>query len=276
MTPAATTAAAAFTRAFSTLGCAELCLEDILALADRHRIPAVELRAMEGTIDLTERLESRFSRPQDFANLIQGGGVRICSLDTSLRLSENTDTDRAALLRFVPWAEAAGIRRLRVFDGTGADQEPGFARALDTLVWWRDLRAARGWQIDLMVKTHSSLIRTPLIRRFLDAAPEGTAMLWDSHHTWKIGGESPADTWRAIGPHVVHIHVKDSVSRSDGHNAYTYVPCGQGEFPMARLLAGLSDDGYTGIVSLEWERLWHPEIPSLEESLSSATNHRWW
>jgi hypothetical protein len=31
MTPAATTAAAAFTRAFSTLGCAELCLEDILA-----------------------------------------------------------------------------------------------------------------------------------------------------------------------------------------------------------------------------------------------------
>jgi sugar phosphate isomerase/epimerase len=265
-----------FTRAFSTLGCAELRLEDTLALAARHRVSSVELRAMDGTIDLTERLESRFARHQDFADLVKSGTVRICSLDTSLRLSENTGADRDALLRFVPWAEAAGIRRLRVFDGPGADQEPGFGRALDTLAWWRDLRAAEGWQVDLMVETHSSLIRTPLILRFLQSAPQGTAILWDSHHTWRIGGEAPVDTWRAIGKHVVHIHVKDSVSKPDGHNAYTYVPCGQGEFPMTRLLDALSRDGYAGVVSLEWERLWHPGIPTLEESLSSATVSNWW
>jgi sugar phosphate isomerase/epimerase len=265
-----------FTRAFSTLGCAELPLEKILDLARRHGLPAVELRAMEGTINLTERLESLFLFHKDFSGRLEGSPVRICSLDTSLRLSDNTEADRAALLRFVPWAEAAGVPRLRVFDGAGLHEDPGFARGLDTLAWWRELRSARGWKVDLMVETHSSLIRTPLIRRFLDAAPLGTAMLWDSHHTWKIGGESPEETWRAIGPHVVHIHVKDSVSKSDGHNAYTYVPCGQGEFPMARLLAALSEDGYTGVVSLEWERLWHPEIPSLEESLTSAVIHQWW
>lgn len=265
-----------FTRAFSTLGCAELSLEKILELAHRHGIPAVELRAMDGTIDLTERLENLFLFHKDFAARLERSAVRICLLDTSFRLSDNTETDRAALLRFVPWAEAGGIPRLRVFDGAGLNEEPGFARALETLAWWRDLRSTRGWKVDLMVETHSSLIRTPLIRRFLDAAPAGTALLWDSHHTWKLGGESPADTWRAVGPHVVHIHVKDSVSKPDGHNAYTYVPCGQGEFPMARLLKELSRDSYTGTVSLEWERLWHPAIPTLEESLSSATIHQWW
>lgn len=265
-----------FTRAFSTLGCAELSLEKILDLAHRHRIPAVELRAMDGTIDLTESLENRFLFHKDFAARLERSPVRICSLDTSFRLSDNTEADRAALLRFVPWAEAAGIPRLRVFDGAGLNEAAGFARALDTLAWWRDLRAARGWTVDLMAETHSSLLRTPLILRFLENAPAGTALLWDSHHTWKVGGESPTDTWRAIGAHVVHIHVKDSVSKPDGANAHTYVPCGQGEFPMSALLDDLSRDAYAGIVSLEWERLWHPEIPSLEESLSSAEIHQWW
>ena len=265
-----------FTRAFSTLGCAELPLEKILDLARHHRIPAVELRALDGTIEIAERLEKLFRLPEDFAACISGGTVNICSLDTSLRLSDNTEADRAALLRFVPWAEAAGIPRLRVFDGAGLNEESGFTRALDTLAWWRHIRAAQGWTVDLMVETHSSLLRTPLILRFLENAPAGTALLWDSHHTWKIGGESPTDTWRAIGAHVVHIHVKDSVSKPDGANAHTYVPCGQGEFPMAALLDDLSRDAYAGIVSLEWERLWHPEIPSLEESLSSAEIHQWW
>ncbi|CAM3099307.1 sugar phosphate isomerase/epimerase family protein [Rariglobus hedericola] len=265
-----------FTRAFSTLGCADLPLEKIFDLAQRHGIPSVELRAMDGTINLTERLENIFLFHKDFAGRIEQTPVRICSLDTSFRLSENTDAERTALLRFVPWAEAAGIPRLRVFDGAGFNENPGLTRALDTLDWWCDLRSARGWRVDLMIETHDSLLRAPLILRFLERAPTGTAILWDSHHTWRLGGETPTDTWRAIGPHVVHIHVKDSVSKRDGHNAYTYIPCGQGEFPMADLLKALSKDAYSGVVSLEWERLWHPGIPPLEESLSSASTHNWW
>jgi len=276
MNPVMISAPSLSSRAFSTLGCADLSLEQILDLARRHQIDAVEIRGIDGTIKTPERLEELFASPNDFKARFQNDPVRICALDTSFRLAGNTDSDRATLLRYVPWVEAMGIPRLRVFDGSGLSEATGLSQALDALSWWRGLRAQHGWQVDLMVETHSSLTNTPALLNFLSHAPADTSLLWDSHHTWRLGGESPEDTWRAIGSRVVHIHVKDSVSKPDGKNPYTYVPCGQGEFPMRALRHALIQDAYRGVVSLEWERLWHPELPSLDHALSSASIHNWW
>jgi hypothetical protein len=50
---------------------------------------------------------------------------------------------------------------------------------------------------------------------------------------------------------------------------------GEGEFPMASLRAILQAEFY-GTVSLEWEKLWHPYLPPLENALTAASEHRWW
>ena len=104
----------------------------------------------------------------------------------------------------------------------------------------------------------------------------GTAILWDSQHTWRNGGEAPLDTWRAIKSHVVHIHVKDSMARPSGRHSFTYVLPGEGEFPMAPLLDALRTDRFAGAISLEWERLWHPYLAELDVALRTATERRWW
>jgi sugar phosphate isomerase/epimerase len=125
------------------------------------------------------------------------------------------------------------------------------------------------------VETHDSLWTAEAIGRFLAAAP-GAKMLWDAHHTWRKGGENPVATWKAIRPAVVHIHVKDSVDRPSARHPFTYVLPGDGGFPIAPLLAALRADGYAGRVSLEWEKLWHPYLPPLEEALRVAKERRWW
>jgi sugar phosphate isomerase/epimerase len=125
------------------------------------------------------------------------------------------------------------------------------------------------------METHDALFTADAINRFTDAAG-GIAILWDSHHTWKRGSEDPVATWRAIQPHVVHIHVKDSVSRPSGKNSYTYMLPGEGEFPAVALFAALRVDDYTGVVSLEWERLWHPELAPVTDALTSAAKRNWW
>jgi sugar phosphate isomerase/epimerase len=120
-----------------------------------------------------------------------------------------------------------------------------------------------------MVETHDSLLTAAAIARFQAAAP-ATAILWDAHHTWRKGGEDPLVTWRAIHSGVVHVHVKDSIGVPSARHPFTYVLPGDGEFPAAPLLATLQADGFAGPVSLEWEKQWHPYLPSLDTALTVA------
>ena len=126
-----------------------------------------------------------------------------------------------------------------------------------------------------MVETHDSLVNEAANRRFAVAGP-GCAVLWDSHHTWLRGGEDPLVTWSAIRDLVVHVHVKDSIDMPSAKHSWTYVLPGAGHFPIAPLLAALGADAFAGPVSLEWERWWHPYLPTLEVALTEATQNRWW
>jgi sugar phosphate isomerase/epimerase len=267
-----------YLRAFSSLGCVELTLDESFALASRYELDAVELRGLGGSLDVPGWLAQTYGSPEALAAHVADSTIRIVGLDTSLRLIGGTAADRDAFLQFIPWAEALGVPRLRVFDGgskAGLTDEH-LAQALDTLAWWNARRRGQGWRVDLMIETHDALTTTPAIRRFLSATPAGTSLLWDTHHTWRIGGEAPVDTWNSIRSAVVHIHVKDSIGVAAERHPYTYVPPGRGDFPMAGVLEALARDAYAGPVSLEWERHWHPSLEPLETALASAREHAWW
>lgn len=263
-----------YRRSISTLGCPEFSLEETLALAQRHQLDAVELRALAGTIDIPAVLAAAYGTPTALAQRMKSSPVSIVSLDTSLKLADNTPADRADFLRFVPWAEAVGVRWLRVFDGGHAANPATHQAMADTVAWWRALQQANGWNAAIMVETHDALCTTAAIQQFLARAPD-TAILWDTQHTWKNGGEDPVATWRAIAPHVVHVHVKDSITRPSAKHPFTYVLPGDGEFPMAPLRTRLAAE-FTGCVSLEWERLWHPYIAPLDDALTAAATRKWW
>ncbi len=261
-----------YRRAFSTLGCPEFALGEALALAERHGMDAIELRSLGSTVDLPAYFTKKFGTPEQLR--CQPPAGRIMALDTSFTLIGATPAARDALRQFVPWAEALGVPHLRVFDGGRLADATEVAEAAATLQWWRELRTRQGWQADLMIETHDSLFTAEAIGRLVAAAP-GAAILWDTHHTWKKGGEDPVTTWGAIKAQVVHIHVKDSVSQPSARHPFTYVLPGEGEFPMAPLRQVLQAE-FTGYVSLEWEKLWHPYLPALEEALTAATARHWW
>lgn len=258
-------------RAFSTLGCPELSLDEILGLAARLGVDGVELRAVAGRLDLPEFFAEAYGTPAALAAGLGGRAGLIASFSTSLKLAHPTAADRAAFLAFGPWAEALGVRWLRVFDGGAAGAEDAL---VDTLRWWRAERAARGWRCDVMVETHDTLFTAEAIGSFARRLP-GTAILWDAFNTWLKGGEDPLATWAAIRPHVVHVHLKDAVRRPHGNFAWTYVAPGAGEFPFRALLAALRTDAFAGPVSLEWEKLWHPYLGPLEEAIRAAEAAGW-
>ena len=264
----------AYSRDFSTLGCPDFTLEETLALAVKHGVDAVELRALGGSLELPAYLKEHYGTPAALAGKLRGQSVGIVSLSTSLHVTGGTVADREKFLEFVPWAEALGVRWLRVFDSDTTMQVDDFAQAAEMMHWWREQRAAGGWRTNVMIETHGAMTTSGTIQKFLEAVPDG-AILWDAHHTWKKGGEDPLATWRAIRPNVVHVHVKDSIDVPSARHPFTYVLPGDGGFPMAPLAAVLRAE-FDGAVSLEWEKLWHPSLPSLDEALSAAAARAWW
>jgi sugar phosphate isomerase/epimerase len=262
-------------RAFSSLGCGHNDLPELVALAARHRIPCAELRTLGGTADLPRYLAGYYGSPDRLERFMASAPLRVVSLGTSLRLVGNTEENRDALLQYVPWAHACGASTLRVFDGGTTGDRDEIRQARVTLDWWRERRDGEGWQVDLSVETHDAFAQEAPLLRLIDALPD-CQILWDAHHTWRKGGAHPVDTWRSIRERVRHIHVKDSVGDAGLPAGYRYVLPGDGEFPMGELMAALCADGYDGVLSLEWERHWHKDLPALDVALELASQRCWW
>ncbi len=263
------------TSAFSTLGCADLELDEALELAARYGIDAIEIRALGGTIDLAAYFGERFGSPDRLATMLKAFPVRVCAFDTSLRLVGATSEAKEQFLRYLPWAEAAGVRSLRAFDGGTSGDTGEMAEAVSTLQWWSETARREGFRAEMVIETHDFLALPDAIAGFLEMAPD-CALLWDTHHTWRKGGQDPVQTWKQVRNNTRHIHVKDSISEPGPRLPYTYVPPGEGEFPVAALHSVLAADGYAGIMSLEWERLWHTELPPLDMALEAARRNEWW
>lgn len=253
---------------FSTLGCSDLSLHQVTDLANRHDITMVELRTLSGTVDLIAALTTEFGNPAGLAAFLADRKLRIASLNTSFKLFESHDF--TALEPFIPWAEAAGIAHLRVFDGGELPGADDMKRAVALLEAWQATRQTRGLNVDLMIETHDALADLHQLIVFIELAPTAR-ILWDTHHTWAKGADL-SSVWQRVAKNVVHIHVKDSRAGGDGRRQY--VLPGHGDFPMADLISLLPSDEHHIPISLEWERHWHPELPPLEEALAAA--HSWW
>lgn len=262
---------------FTTLGCPELDLDGAIALAARHGMHTLELRTLNESTDLPACFHTHYGTPVGFAAHLRDKNFKICVLDTSFKLIGHNDVDRAQLIQFVQWAEAADIPWLRVFDGGRTADAGEIAEAAATLKWWREMRYKNAWAVDFIVETIDSIVTSKALKALFAQCPE-VKILWDTHHTWKKGGEAPAVTWKTLRKNVIHLHVKDSVSvpSPNGTHPYTYVMPGEGEFPMAELMNALRTDKFNGVLSLEWERMWHPYLPELDKALYHAKQKLWW
>jgi sugar phosphate isomerase/epimerase len=264
-----------FESCFSSLGCPELTLGEVLALAQAHGLGAVEIRALNGDLNLPGVLAQEFGSREDLRRYMDGQAVRVAVVGASLRLIGATELQIDELVEEALWADALGATHIRVFDGGSGRLSDEQLRALrDTLAYWQTCRARHGISVDMIVETHDSLADTGNLQRFLDAGLD-VPLLWDTHHTWKIGGEDPATTWARVARSAVHLHVKDSVADATARHGHRYVIPGTGDYPFAALNETLEQTGYSGLVSLEWEAYWHPDLPPLADALAGGLRAGW-
>ena len=99
--------------AFSTLGCPGWKWKTVLEQADRLGYAAIELRGIEGEMDLTKRPELVGDGLKQTRRDLEALGIVISDLGASARMHEKDPTVRAAQLdegrRFIDLAHALGV-----------------------------------------------------------------------------------------------------------------------------------------------------------------------
>lgn len=263
----------------STLGCHELDLPSICELAEKHAIYHLEIRSLADCLNLPEYLNEAYADDAGaIKRILDRHRQSIIALNSGFSLIGTDEKARDELLGFARWAQQLEIPYIRVFGGGSMEEklsETDLATAVDNLSWWKEQRAKNQWLPQVALETHGGTSSGKRCLQIQEAFGGSLDIIWDTHHTWKNGNESALETWELIGSMIRHVHIKDSVSVPSARHPYTYCLLGEGEFPADEVFKVLEHNNYEGIVSLEWERKWHPYLPDLDAALESLKTAGW-
>ncbi|MGA2419184.1 MAG: sugar phosphate isomerase/epimerase family protein [Candidatus Acidiferrum sp.] len=256
--------------AFSTLACPQWDWTKILDYAAAHEFAAIELRGLQGNLDLPSHRVFDASQITQTERDIIAHGLRIACVSSSAHMDECEEAARAKqssdAKRCIDLAAALHAPYVRVF---GTNPGSGNPLVLDDQVKSRvaanlkevgEYAGTRG--VTVLIESHDNLVTSPVLSDVLQRAnSKHVALLWDAYHTFAEGGEQPEFTVAQLGKWIRHTHLKDSVITSDGRK---YVLTGQGDVPIRRQIRALQRIGYQGYFCFEWEKVWHPDLTDPE------------
>lgn len=244
--------------AFSTLGIPGVPLDDVIALAHDTGYQGVELRCADG-----EPLgpDTPLSQARTIGRRFADAAVSVVCVCSYVRVGRPDGDPVAEALRHIELAEALGSPFVRVFgglEGQGDAQE----RAVERL---SALASQLDGAVSIVLETHDVLLTGATVGQVLtQVASPKVGALWDFINPWRAG-EDPAATAEALAPWLRHVQVKDAVDTTD----LAPVLPGTGAVPIHDSLAQLDRIGYTGWISLEWERMWYPDAAPLSDALTT-------
>jgi sugar phosphate isomerase/epimerase len=250
--------------AFSTLAFPDADLATVVSLGRSWGYAGVELRLIDGQlIDPAMPAEDR----AQVKRTLDAAGLPVVAVDSSIRLTgERPGTE---LRQFLELASDWEAPLVRVFGGglpaDGAGRRARLEAAAQVLAVAAPIAERLG--VAIGVETHDAFSASAVVAELLalvDSAAVGA--VWDSHHPHRAG-ERAADVWANLGPRILLAQVKDARPDPAREDGWQLVLLGEGEVPVRDMLALLSDGGYPGWVSVEWEKRWHPEIAAPEVAL---------
>jgi sugar phosphate isomerase/epimerase len=260
--------------AFSTLGCPAWEWNKILDFAHQHGFAAIELRGVQGNLDLPAHPIFAADRIEQTKKEIHASKLRIACVSSSANLyfedAEKRAKELADARRFIDLAAMLGAPYVRVFGGKAeSDKSPAPSAETKARVaaGLRELGTYAGpHNVTVIIESHDHFTSSATLKDVLtQAGSDHVGLLWDAHHTFATSNEEPEFTVKQLGTWIRHTHLKDSVGSGEDRK---YVLTGRGTVPIQRQIQALRSIGYKGFYCFEWEKLWHPEIDDPEIAIA--------
>jgi sugar phosphate isomerase/epimerase len=258
---------------FTTLGCPTWDLDTICRRAREYGYDGIDFRGYLNDLDVT-LLPEFTTGAAETRRKLANAGLETSGISSSIRVCDSAalESNLEEARRTIVVANAFGAKNIRVFGGGDLKSHSRSELAktgCDTVEKILALDGAA--DLHWLFETHDNWIKSSDCRLLLDAIPNPAfGALWDIGHTPRVGGETPAETYAAIGPRIGYTHIKDAIydpqhplAMGDG---WYYVFPGQGTVPLAEAIHLLQANGYNGWLTFEHEKRWIPALPEPEDA----------
>ncbi len=256
---------------FTTLGCPKWDLDTICQKGHEYGFDGVDFRGYLDELDVT-KLPLFTTHGAETKQRLNDAGLVVSGISSSLKVceAERKQDNIEEAKRTIALAKTFDCENVRVFGGGDLNQSSHEELAkigLECMQAVLDLDGAN--DLHWLFETHDNWVTsancTLLLNRIHNPA---FGALWDLGHTARVGGETPEQTWAAVGPRVGYTHVKDAIydtshpqAMSDG---WRYVIPGRGQLPLREAINLLRQHGYDGWMMYELEKRWHPVLEEPE------------
>ncbi|HXC71159.1 MAG TPA: sugar phosphate isomerase/epimerase family protein [Pyrinomonadaceae bacterium] len=256
--------------AFSTLGCPDWELREIVAAARNWGYDGVELRAVGGSLDLLDLAEFAPAQLATTRAYFEDAGIEICCVDTSCAFHSADQNERANQVKIAlghaDLAARLGASLIRVFPDriqAGAEREETRDWIVTSL---RDVAERLPDGVNVALETHGDFARAEYAAEIVTLANHPQVkLIWDVANS-VAAGDDIQHAARVVQPYLAHVHLRDARPVA-GSEHWLPVLAGVGRVSFAEAVAALGELNYDGFVSFEWEKYWHPEIEAPEVAL---------
>jgi len=257
---------------FSTLGCPDWTFEQITNFARKHQYQGLEIRGIQRQLDLAKCNE--FSSPahiQTTMKIMNEKGLQFVDLGSSTTLHFADTAERRKNLdegrRYIDLAQQINCPFIRVFPNSFPKEQSREA-TMDLIVkgLLELAEHAKGSAVTVLIESHGDLVKADDLEKVMQWAEHPqVGMIWDICNMWMVTKEAPVTVYERLKRYIRHTHIKDAAI-AEGKPQYRLL--GKGEVPIFEAIDVLSNDGYKGYYSFEWEKLWHPELEAPEIALA--------
>ncbi|QYU67380.1 sugar phosphate isomerase/epimerase [Leptolyngbya sp. 15MV] len=266
-----------FKSAFSTIACPDWTLDRVARLAAETGYTGVELRTF-GYNSSMIACDPALTAPEKVRRMFKSHGVELSCLATGVTFDEPVrpaligriigDPDRPIRLAkaAIDLATQLECPSVRVFGFEIPENESvGSAkhRIVERLALVAD--AARHTGVTVVLENGGTFTEAEDLIGLIDAvgspllgAAYGVATAW-------VDGEDPAQGIAMLGDRLTNVKLRDFAG-----TPRRYCLPGEGGVPCEQAVRTLIERGYRGWVTVEWDRLWCPELEPAERTLPEA------
>ncbi len=257
---------------FSTLGCPDWPLKNIIDFAAANNYEGIEVRGILREMDLLKVPE--FSSPEKIRttmDLMKEKRLQFVNLGSSVDLHHPDGEARAKRIdegkRYIDLAQKLSCPYVRVFPNRlPKEQDRAFTlnQISKGLIELGDY--AKGSNVKVLMETHGDVVYVDdVVKIMQNSIHPNVGLMWDVFNMWTVTKESPTMVYQKLKKYVLHTHIKNAVLKDD---KFSYVLIEKGQVPIFEAIDALRKDNYTGYYGFEWEKMWHPEIESPDIALA--------
>jgi sugar phosphate isomerase/epimerase len=253
--------------AFSTLGCPDWTLGQVVKCAAENGYKGFEIRGLSGEMFLPNCPDFSKSNLPSSVRIIKENNLKVVNLGSSASLHFAQEDKRKSNLdeakRYIDLAVQLDCPFIRVFPDDLPPDQP-VAKTLDLIISGLITLGdyAKGSKVSVLLESHGKVVYKDMLFKIMSEANHPkTGLIWDFFNMWVVTGEPPKEVFASLEKFIRHVHLKDA-RLVEGKPAYCLI--GDGIAPLRETLGLLKNANYQGFYSFEWEKKWHPEIQDPE------------